>query len=239
MKYLLATLITIMAFGILAVAMPESAFAGSPKFDVCHFPPGNPENYHTIKISENALDAHVAHGDLIGACDAGCAVLCDDGNACTIDDTGDCLVNGCPTTPEAVDCSDESACTDDSCDPGTGCVNEVVVCETAGDVCNESTGVCDQACAQIREHCDPNSAVLQTVCGAGVQALDQNNAANRISYVTFVGSTNSVVLNHCVDGSDFSGDTWEVSSDTNLCGLPGGASGDPRWNDEVCSVQIK
>jgi len=39
------------------------------RVDVCHIPPGNPENAHTITISENALDAHLAHGDNTGACE--------------------------------------------------------------------------------------------------------------------------------------------------------------------------
>jgi hypothetical protein len=41
---------------------------------ICHIPPGNPENRHTICISINALPAHLAHGDYIGPCDdANCA----------------------------------------------------------------------------------------------------------------------------------------------------------------------
>lgn len=35
---------------------------------ICHIPPGNPSNAHTITISINALPAHLAHGDYIGAC---------------------------------------------------------------------------------------------------------------------------------------------------------------------------
>lgn len=39
---------------------------------VCHIPPGNPENAHTICVSTNAVDAHQSpHGDAIGACDDG------------------------------------------------------------------------------------------------------------------------------------------------------------------------
>ncbi|MGE0550511.1 MAG: hypothetical protein AB7O24_28315 [Kofleriaceae bacterium] len=38
---------------------------------ICHIPPGNPDNAHTICISENAVDAHVSHhGDPVGACTA-------------------------------------------------------------------------------------------------------------------------------------------------------------------------
>lgn len=36
---------------------------------VCHIPPGNPENAHTICVSHHAVDPHQTHhGDLIGAC---------------------------------------------------------------------------------------------------------------------------------------------------------------------------
>ncbi len=41
------------------------------KVTICHIPPGNTDNPHTITISESALDAHLAHGDTIGACDGG------------------------------------------------------------------------------------------------------------------------------------------------------------------------
>ena len=35
---------------------------------VCHIPPGNPANAHTICISENGVPAHLAHGCRLGAC---------------------------------------------------------------------------------------------------------------------------------------------------------------------------
>lgn len=38
------------------------------KVAVCHVPPGNPANAHTICISENAVPAHLAHGCHLGAC---------------------------------------------------------------------------------------------------------------------------------------------------------------------------
>jgi hypothetical protein len=38
---------------------------------VCHVPPGNPDNAHTICISPNAVPAHLAHGDYLGPCNNG------------------------------------------------------------------------------------------------------------------------------------------------------------------------
>jgi hypothetical protein len=38
------------------------------KVKICHIPPGNPDNAHTIEVSENAVDAHLDHGDTLGKC---------------------------------------------------------------------------------------------------------------------------------------------------------------------------
>ena len=43
---------------------------GLNKVAVCHVPPGNPANAHTICISENGVPAHLAHGCSLGACAA-------------------------------------------------------------------------------------------------------------------------------------------------------------------------
>ena len=44
--------------------------ASGNKVLVCHIPPGNPGNAHTICISENAVPAHLAHGCQLGPCSA-------------------------------------------------------------------------------------------------------------------------------------------------------------------------
>lgn len=41
---------------------------GNNKVLVCHIPPGNPANAHTLCISQNAVAAHLAHGDYLGPC---------------------------------------------------------------------------------------------------------------------------------------------------------------------------
>ena len=38
------------------------------KMTICHIPPGNTSNRHTITVSESAWEAHSAHGDHRGAC---------------------------------------------------------------------------------------------------------------------------------------------------------------------------
>lgn len=38
------------------------------KVDICHLPPGNPSNQQDLSVSTSALDAHLAHGDWLGAC---------------------------------------------------------------------------------------------------------------------------------------------------------------------------
>ena len=38
------------------------------KVTICHIPPGNPANAHTITVSVNAVRAHLAHGDTVGPC---------------------------------------------------------------------------------------------------------------------------------------------------------------------------
>ena len=38
------------------------------KVTICHIPPGNPGNAHTIRVSQNAVPAHLAHGDTLGPC---------------------------------------------------------------------------------------------------------------------------------------------------------------------------
>ncbi len=45
------------------------------KVYICHIPPGNPENAHTICVSDNSIGAHLDHGDYLGPCEQ---VSCDD-----------------------------------------------------------------------------------------------------------------------------------------------------------------
>jgi len=48
-----------------------SSSQADPKVAVCHIPPGNPDNPNTITVSENAVPAHLEHGDTLGPCEDG------------------------------------------------------------------------------------------------------------------------------------------------------------------------
>ena len=38
------------------------------KVVICHVPPGNPQNRHTLTVDASAVPAHMAHGDSLGPC---------------------------------------------------------------------------------------------------------------------------------------------------------------------------
>lgn len=131
-----------------ALLLACTGAAQAAKIEVCHIPPGNPGNFHTITINQTALPAHQAHGDLVGSCLNNCGTICDDGNKCTIDvvpSNTECLCQAAPKPP--VDCSDGRACTVDSCDPAQGCASTPVVCPAPNpctvSVCSEPGGTCE------------------------------------------------------------------------------------------------
>jgi uncharacterized repeat protein (TIGR01451 family) len=157
---------------VLLSAQPASA--GNVKVQICHIPPGNPDNFHTITVAAQAVSAHLAHGDLGGSCDTQCETLCNDGNACTVDD---CDLSGGCALPAPVDCSDGDPCTIDSCDPVEGCGNVPITCE-APDACTLSlcapdTGECVDspvACGEDEE-CNPATGLCEDVGGGPIADL--------------------------------------------------------------------
>jgi hypothetical protein len=44
------------------------AATDTKKTTVCHIPPGNPANEHTICVGDPSVKAHLAHGDKLGSC---------------------------------------------------------------------------------------------------------------------------------------------------------------------------
>lgn len=84
--------------------------ASQGKVDICHIPPGNPANAHTINVSVNAVPAHLAHGDSLGACGTG--VSCSAPNSC-VPSADQC--SGTVTAGPFTNCP---AATDLCCQPG-------------------------------------------------------------------------------------------------------------------------
>jgi hypothetical protein len=106
------------------------------KVDVCHVPPGNPANAHTISVSSNAVAAHLAHGDSSGACECGVNGDCTNDSLC---DEDTCVRGKCQH--KQVECELRPCVASASCVPATGqCVEVPLDC---GDgVCDPSTGEC-------------------------------------------------------------------------------------------------
>lgn len=42
--------------------------ADTKKTTICHVPPGNPANAHTLCVGNAAVPAHLDHGDFLGTC---------------------------------------------------------------------------------------------------------------------------------------------------------------------------
>lgn len=165
--------LTLVGFGI-CISMPQTAAAGNTRVDICHIPPDNPDNFHTITVNEKAVDDHLAHGDLTGSCFENCEALCDDGNACTQDvvsSPDQCI---CQVAPgPAVSCDDSDPCTTDSCDVVTGCSSDAIF------VAHGATG---QTWAQAQSLCEADGLDLASIHsqeeqGCAVAALVEAGAS--------------------------------------------------------------
>jgi len=193
------------------------------KVQVCHRPPGNPDNFHTITVGENSLAAHFAHGDIAGNCSASCDTLCDDGDACTVDHDGTCEELGCLATPEPVNCDDSLLCTVDSCDPEAGCQYAPIVCDDGDnctiDTCNPSDGQCNAAekdCGTLGV-CVPETGDCDFPCdGITCDPIDQCHAAGEC-----------VLPGDCVDGAPL--------ADGTACDDGDAGTANDQCNQGVCS----
>ena len=108
-----------------------------PKVTICHIPPGNPSQAQTIEVDESAVAAHLAHGDILGACpvDCGGATF----GSATVDQCGVCGGNNtscadCAGVPNGGAVFDVcgvcggTATDPNSCDPCEGTVDRCGVC---------------------------------------------------------------------------------------------------------------
>ena len=60
------------AFLMVVALAPTPVRSGQDKVTICHFPPGNRANAHTIVVGAPAVPAHLElHGDTLGECGGG------------------------------------------------------------------------------------------------------------------------------------------------------------------------
>jgi len=97
---------------------------GKGKVTVCHRPPGNPANSHTLSISKSALKAHLGHGDVLGRCAPTCAA-------------------------DGADCAAAGDCCSDNCDAGV-CA---AACGTSGQGCESGADCCSGVCTDTSKTC--------------------------------------------------------------------------------------
>jgi hypothetical protein len=199
----------------------SAAWAGAAKVQVCHIPPGNPANFHTITISENALQAHLGHGDLAGACFAHCDTLCSDGNACTIDACD--ASEQCISTHPPVNCDDSSLCTIDSCNPATGCASAPKICLDSDNCtinsCDPLTGACvaPPVVCPTGQACNPSNGACEgggsgtCVCNEGLPGfleiasarVDSCFGNGRGDYVEFNTEAGSIIAEESFFGMGY------------------------------------
>src|SRR6185295_8619847 len=101
---------------------PDDAQASQDHVTICHIPPGNPANAHSITVGAPAVSAHLAHGDTLGACGSG-------GGGGGSGGGGGCVMTGLP-------CQGGGCCTSLTCvlpsgelcgADGMGCTCQVVI----------------------------------------------------------------------------------------------------------------
>lgn len=136
----------------------------------------NDQNPCTIDQCRSDLFTCISMPSSIGACD--------DGNACTLFD--ECIDGTCSPGLTQLPCSDQNACTADSCDPALGCV-----------FAPRSGGACD----------DRNACTVGETCSAGVCAAGAPYDCNDANPCTddlcdpSAGCRNQANSNSCDDGN--------------------------------------
>jgi len=184
--------------------LPGVAPAAPAKVGICHRPPGNPDNSHTIRVSKRTGPAHLAHGDTVGKCVSGCQgdTECDDGNLCTSDV---CLADG-TCASEVVDCDDGNVCTLDSCEASQGCLNlpnDGAACDDGNACTNDDTclatdcsGIPADDCCVDDEDCEDDDLCSLNYCSAG-ECFSEPEDCSLDSVCGIPGLDNACLVGFC------------------------------------------
>ena len=183
------------------------------KVKVCHLPPGNPENAHTIEVAESAVAAHLAHGDtrgqcvcppgevwvcytadfstdMVGACERGTKTCAADGMS-----YGPCIGEITPV-PEVCGDNIDNDCNGEKDEECTGCVPTAEVC--GDNVDNDCDNVVDDGCV-----CAPGAT---TACYGGPGGT------------AGVGTCAAGTMTCNADGMGYGACTGAVEPTTDTCG---------------------
>jgi len=168
----------ILAF-VAILSAPAAVFAGPnnpgekpAEVSICHVPPGNPANAHTITVGSAAVESHLTHGDILGVC----ALLCRaDGAGCG--DHAECCSGFCSAgiceTPCGLDgseCGDSDDCCSGLCGDGictTPCSGDGAACGANADCCSGTceNGTCAAACGEASSACGVGNDCCSGICG--------------------------------------------------------------------------
>jgi hypothetical protein len=77
----------------------KDVFEDGDKVEICHIPPGNPDDKHTIKVGPPAVRAHLKHGDTLGECE-GTTTTTDSTTTTTVEEPTTTTTESTTTTTE-------------------------------------------------------------------------------------------------------------------------------------------
>ena len=136
------------------LVLGTQAASAKGKVCLCHHPPGNPANVHTVCVGESAVKAHLKHGDTLGECSVVCGGdsgrTCAAGQFCKLEESvcsesaeGVCtaIPTSCPVTLDPV-CGCDGTTFDNACLAAFAAVSVLHdgPCETGGAACGGSAG---------------------------------------------------------------------------------------------------
>jgi hypothetical protein len=209
MKKLLSTLCAccLCCLTVLVLTI-TTADAGPAKVCVCHHPPGNPNNAHTICVGAAAAKAHLKHGDTEGECpvpcdendDCGSDQFCKrSGDVCADDSPGVCtdVLSPCPTVIIPV-CGCDGVTYNNACEANAAGVNVASEGACAGGGGGECGGAAGDTCADDEfcrlepGACSPDAEGVCTVI-PGVCP---------VSYIPVCGCDGETYSNECYAASN-------------------------------------
>ena len=150
----------------IAALIPSRALAQSKMVTICHVPPGNPANAHTITVGEAAAQRHLEQhpGDTWGECQT---------STTTTTSTPTSTTSTSTSTSTTTPTSTTSTSTTTPPPPPVQCDNALNDCSTDPCICGTGTICVSGQCVQAIQ-CDNalnNCATDPCICGTGTTCV--------------------------------------------------------------------